>query len=73
MALLGGFFSVSFHENLLGFKVLEVKEHHGDVHFAIGGDQGAVHGPGVPVSGHQTISFVNISSKSVDSTNCSKK
>ena len=73
MPVFRGFFSVAGHENLLGFYVLKVREHHGDVHLAIGGDQGAVHGPGVPVLSHHTIHFVKKSPKSVVSTKSSKK
>ena len=69
----GPIFFLELNVNILGMYVFKVKEHYSDLHFAIGGDQGAVHGPGVPVLGHRTINFVNTSSESVDSIKSLKK
>ena len=66
-------FFLELNVNILGIYVFKVKEHYSDLHFAIGGDKGAVHGPGGPFLGHRTINFVNTSSESVDSTKSLKK
>ena len=51
----GFFFQFSFHEILLGIKVIEVREHHGGVHFALHGVQGEVGLHGEPLGPHLTM------------------
>ena len=62
---MGVFFSVTPHEILSATKVLDHEKTRGGVHFAHGGDQGAVGGPKVPVQGHGTMQIIKLFSKSV--------
>ena len=66
---MGFFFLVTPHEILPATGVLDHEKHHGGVHFAHGGDQGAVGGPRVPVQGHQTMQIILYFTKSVPMTN----
>ena len=66
-----GFFMVP-HEILSATKVLDHEKTRGGVHFARGGDQGAVGGPRVPVQGHQTMQIITYFTKSVHMAKCLK-
>ena len=57
-ALFMGFFSGSEYEILLATGVFDHEKNHGGVHFAHGGDQGAVGGPRVPVQSHETMQII---------------
>ena len=46
-------------------KVLEHEKPNGEVHFAIGGDQGAVGSPRVPVLGHPTMQIIDDFTKKI--------
>ena len=56
---------MALHEIPLAIKVLDHEKHRGGVHFAHGGDQGAVGGPRVLVQGHETMQIIKLFSKSV--------
>ena len=56
---------MSEYEILPAIKVLDHEKNRGGVHFAHGGDQGAVGGPKVPVQGHGTMQIIKLFSKTV--------
>ena len=50
-------------------RVLDHEKHHGNTHFDLRGDQGAVGGPRVPAQGHQTMQIIKYFTESVHKTN----